>query len=332
METEAGAGAADAQLAALASALRRGDRHALARSITLAESGRACDAARSRALLAQLLPAAGRSFRVGVSGAPGVGKSTLVEALGQIAIDAGWRVAVLAVDPSSPLSGGSLLGDKTRMVRLAALDQAFVRPSPAGQAHGGVASATREAMLLCEAAGYDMVMIETVGVGQSEYEVAGMVDCFLLLALPNAGDELQGIKRGILELVHIVAVNKADGDTAQAAERAKQQHDAAFSLLDTRSPAWRPRTLCCSALTGDGVAALWDILLEYRDQAQASGAWDLARQQQNLAWLRTALQRMLERTMWDNAAVRESLPLLERRVERSEMTVADAVAEVRSLL
>ena len=263
----------DDAVSALASALRRRERPALARAITLVESVRDADAARARALLAHVLPATGDSFRIGISGPPGVGKSTLIEALGQVAIGAGRRVAVLAVDPSSPLSGGSILGDKTRMNALACHEAAFVRPSPAGQASGGVGAATREAMLLCEAAGFDWVAVETVGVGQAEYEVAGMVDCFVVLALPNAGDELQGIKRGILELAHVVAVNKADGDAANAAERAKAQHETAFSLLSLPAEAWRPRVLCCSALSGEGIPALWDVLTAYREQAEASGAW-----------------------------------------------------------
>ena len=328
----AGAGLANDAPPALADALRRRERPALARAVTLVESAREADAPAARALLARVLPDTGGSFRVGVSGPPGVGKSTLIEALGQAIIDAGQRIAVLAVDPSSPLSGGSVLGDKTRMAKLAGHDSAFVRPSPAGSAKGGVAAATREAMLLCEAAGFDWVIVETVGVGQAEHEVAGMVDCFVVLSAPNAGDELQGIKRGILELAHAVVVNKADGASLDAAERAKTQHELAFSLFSLPPDAWRPRVLCCSATSGDGIPALRDALLAYRVHALASGAWDAARRRQNLAWMRAALRRMLERALWDNPVLKERLPALERRVETSELTVADALDEVRRSL
>lgn len=246
----------------LAAPLLAGDRRALARAITLAESTRPEDERAAQALLQALAPHTGRSVRVGLSGVPGVGKSTFVEALGLHLVGLGHRVAVLAVDPSSARTGGSIMGDKTRMPGLTVHPQAFIRPSPARGSLGGVARRTREALLLCEAAGYDVVLVETVGVGQSETQVAAMTDLFVLLALPNAGDDLQGIKRGIMELADLCVVNKADTDP-RAAVRAQTELRSALTLLTPHDAVWRPRALRASALTGEGVPEVWAAVQEY---------------------------------------------------------------------
>jgi LAO/AO transport system kinase len=242
-----------------------GDRRALARAITLVESTRADHRDDAETLLAELLPHAGNAIRVGISGAPGAGKSTLIETLGLFLVEQGHRVAVLAVDPSSTRSGGSILGDKTRMEQLTRSPAAFVRPSPTGGTLGGVARRTREAMLLCEAAGFDVVLVETVGVGQSEVKVAAMVDLFLVLVAPGGGDELQGLKRGIMELADLVVVNKADGELAATARITAADYASALHLVRPRTAAWSPRVLTCSALLGEGIATLWDSVTEFRD-------------------------------------------------------------------
>jgi LAO/AO transport system kinase len=241
-----------------------GDRRALARAITLVESTRADHRADAEALLAEVLPHAGNSIRVGISGAPGAGKSTFIEALGGFLVEQEHRVAVLAVDPSSTRSGGSILGDKTRMEQLTRSPRAFVRPSPTSGTLGGVARRTREAMLLCEAAGFDVVLVETVGVGQSEVKVAAMVDLFLVLVAPGGGDELQGLKRGIMELADLVVVNKADGDLAATAAHTAADYSAALHLVRPRIATWVPRVLTCSALLGEGIPAVWTAVDEFR--------------------------------------------------------------------
>ena len=265
--------------------LRDGDRRALARAITLAESTRADHRREADALLTEVLPATGHARRVGISGSPGSGKSTLIEALGLQVVDGGHAVAVLAVDPSSTRSGGSILGDKTRMGELTQRADAFVRPSPTGGTLGGVARRTREAMLLCEAAGFDVVLIETVGTGQSEVAVEGMVDCFLVLVGPAAGDELQGIKRGIIELADIVAVTKADGELARAAETTAAEYGSALRLLRPKHPEWTPGVVRCSALTGAGIPELWACVEALLDALIASGGLARRRAEQARSWL-----------------------------------------------
>jgi LAO/AO transport system kinase len=267
-----------------ADAIRAGDRRALARAITLVESGRAADRSRAEDLLATLLPQTGGALRIGISGAPGVGKSSLIEAFGLFLVAAGHRVAVLAIDPSSPVSGGSILGDKTRMAELARMPAAFIRPSPASGTLGGVARRTREAGLLCEAAGFDTVLVETVGVGQSETAVAEMVDLFLLVLPPAGGDELQGIKKGIVELADIVLINKADGDLLPAAQRAAAAYRAALQMLRQADTSWSVPVLLVSALRREGFAALWDEITRFR---AALGAQRLAarRARQGIAWM-----------------------------------------------
>ena len=311
---------------ALAAALRGGDRRALAKAITLIESTRADHRAQADALLDALLPSTGRSLRLGISGVPGVGKSTFIEALGLYLIDRGHRVAVLAVDPSSSVSGGSILGDKTRMERLSVNDAAFIRPSPTSGALGGVAEHTREALLLCEAAGFDVVIVETVGVGQSETAVAGMTDLFVLLQLPNAGDDLQAIKRGVMELADLVVINKADLDDA-AATRAQAQITSALRVFGFHGKASQPAAapvLKLSALKGDGLEAFWVAIQSEAQRRRDSGAFDARRQSQRQAWLWDIVHARLRADFEQHAAVREALPrvLAEVNAARTAPTVA----------
>jgi LAO/AO transport system kinase len=272
-------------LQALADRVLSGDRRALARAITLIESRRPDHVEQADRLLEHLMPATGKAMRVGISGAPGAGKSTFIEAFGQYVLGLGRKLAVLAVDPSSRRSGGSILGDKTRMQRLARATDAFVRPSPAGDAAGGVARRTREAALACEAAGFDLVLIETVGVGQSETAVADMVDSFVLLLAPGGGDELQGIKRGIVELADLVVVTKADGELAGAARTAAADYGAALHLLRPESAAWTPEVVTCSAQEGQGIDQVWDALVRHRQALEQSGELAARRARQAQSWL-----------------------------------------------
>ena len=299
-----------------------GQRRALAKAITLLESTRPDHRARADALLAALLPRSGHALRLGISGAPGVGKSTFIEALGLALIDQGHRVAVLAIDPSSSLSGGSILGDKTRMERLSNDERAFIRPSPAGGTLGGVAEATREALLLCEAAGHDIVIVETVGVGQSETAVAGMADLFVLLQLPNAGDELQAIKKGVMELADLVVINKADLDEA-AATRARAQVTSALRWLGPRDQAGAA-VLQLSALKGTGLAEFWQAVSDLRDRQQAGGAQAARRHAQDEAWMWERIGAGLRQRFDRRPAVRQALPALvaEVRASRLPATVA----------
>ena len=279
----------------LTDALLGGDRRALAKAITLVESRRPEDEAPATALVNACLPHAGRALRIGLSGAPGVGKSTFIEALGTWLTAKGHRVAVLAVDPSSRRSGGSILGDKTRMVKLAQDPNAFIRPSPAGMTLGGVARRTRESMLLVEAAGFDVVLVETVGVGQSETAVADMVDMFLVLVSPGGGDELQGIKRGIMELADLVVVTKADGDLAEAANRAAADYRVALHLMRPKFEGWTADVRLVSSPDGRGIAEIWQDVVAFREKLTATGAWDRQRQAQAAAWLQTELREGLLR-------------------------------------
>jgi LAO/AO transport system kinase len=280
-------------LETLAQRVLAGDRRALARAITLIESQRPDHLEQAEALLERLLPATGGAIRLGVSGAPGAGKSTFIEALGQHVIGQGRKIAVLAVDPSSRRSGGAILGDKTRMQRLAQAQGAFIRPSPAGTTLGGIARRTREAALVCEAAGFDLIVIETVGVGQSETAVADMVDGFLLLLAPGGGDDLQGIKRGIVELADLLVINKADGDLLPAARRAKADYQAALHLLRPASVAWTPEVLTCSALHGEGIEEVWDAVLRHRQALEDEGELAARRARQTDSWLLAEVQALL---------------------------------------
>ena len=274
---------------ALAAGVLAGDRTAIGRAITLVESTRADHRARAGALLSVLLPHTGNADRVGITGVPGVGKSTFIDSLGTTLTAAGHRVAVLAVDPSSSRTGGSILGDKTRMARLAVDDRAFIRPSPAAGTLGGVARATRESMLVLEAAGHDVVIVETVGVGQSETVVHGMVDIFVVLMLAGAGDELQGIKKGVLELADLLAVNKADGDNASRAALAAGDYRRALHLLQPASENWAPPVLTCSGLTGDGLDEIWEQIELHREKLTASGERAERRRGQQLEWMNAML-------------------------------------------
>ncbi len=269
----------------LAADIRAGRRRALARAITLAESTRADHRATAEALMADLLAYAGKSVRIGISGIPGAGKSTFIEAFGGHLIEQGHKVAVLAVDPSSPRSGGSLLGDKTRMETLSRDERAFIRPTPTGGSLGGVARRTRDAILLCEAAGFDRILVETVGVGQSEFAVADMVDMFLLLLVPGGGDELQGLKKGIVEIADAVVVNKADGDLAAAADRAVRDYRSALHLLRGASDAWTVPVLRCSALTGAGIAEVGRSVETFAETMRKVGDFEAKRGDQSLRWL-----------------------------------------------
>ncbi len=305
-----------------------GDRKALAAAITLVESQRAQDAPQAEALLADLLPHAGKAVRVGVTGAPGVGKSTLIEALGCRLCDQGHKVAVLAVDPSSQRTGGSILGDKTRMARLSQHERAFVRPSPGGGALGGVAHKTREAMVACEAAGFDIVLVETIGTGQSEVEVASMVDYFLLLLSPAAGDELQGIKRGVMELCSGVVVNKADGPLREAAERAAQQCRLALHILRAEDEP-KPEVLVVSAQEDRGMDAVWERIEQRIAQDRASSAFAERRRRQAKAWMDRTVLDSLQDAFLQDPRVQQAMPELAQSVENGTLLPA---AAARALL
>jgi LAO/AO transport system kinase len=311
---------------ALADGVRRGERRALAKAITLLESTRADHRPRADAVLNALLPHTGHGMRLGISGVPGVGKSTFIEALGLALIAKGHRVAVLAIDPSSSLSGGSILGDKTRMERLSVHEAAYIRPSPASGTLGGVAEKTREAMLVCEAAGFDIVIVETVGVGQSETAVASMTDLFVLMQLPNAGDDLQAIKKGVMELADLVVINKADLDPA-AATRARAHITSSLRLFAGDDGA--PRVLTMSALKNDGFGAFWSAVEAFHVQRRASGAFASRRKAQALAWMWDIIQARLQADFRHHAAVRQALPQTVQDVTAAR--VAPSVA-ARTLL
>jgi LAO/AO transport system kinase len=311
-------------------------RRAIAKAITLLESSRGEHRTRADELLTALLPHTGKCFRLGISGVPGVGKSTFIEALGLALIAQGHRVAVLAIDPSSSISGGSILGDKTRMEHLSVHPQAYIRPSPASGTLGGVAARTREAMLVCEAAGYDIVLVETVGVGQSETAVAGMTDMFVLLQLPNAGDDLQAIKKGVMELADLVVINKADLDR-DAATRAQAQITSALRILgqhgrpdhahhdDSR---WHPQVVQLSALKGDGVAAFWQAVTRFRELQEAGGGLQARRRQQALAWMWERIESGLRQSFRQNPGVKSLLPQLTREVEQGRVAASTAARQL----
>ncbi|HSY15820.1 MAG TPA: methylmalonyl Co-A mutase-associated GTPase MeaB [Jatrophihabitantaceae bacterium] len=308
-----------------------GDRAAIARAITLVESRRADHREVAQRLLAELLPHAGRAQRIGVTGVPGVGKSTFIDTFGGNLIAAGHRVAVLAVDPSSSLSGGSILGDKTRMTRLVADPAAFVRPSPSAGTLGGVAAATRESMVVMEAAGYDVVLVETVGVGQSEYVVAGMVDTFVFLTLARTGDSLQGMKRGILELADVIAVNKADGDHAAESERAARELSSALRLLRGAEGEWQAPVLTCSARENTGLDEVWRHIRRHRDQLVRDGELELKRRRQLVEWTRALVRdRLLSRL--EEPAVRDAVANAEAAVLAGEITAEQGAQQILAVV
>lgn len=315
-------------VAALADGVRGGDRAALARAITLAESALPEHRAQTQELLAALGDRAGGSRRIGVSGPPGVGKSTFLDGFGGFLTARGRRVAVLAVDPTSAVTGGSILGDKARMHRLAQDPRAFVRPSPSGATLGGVARRTRESMLLCEAAGFDAVFVETVGVGQSETAVAGMTDTFLVLFQPGSGDELQGIKRGILELADVVAVSKADGAQLAQARAAVRDLSAALRLVGPREDGWRPRALAVSGLEGAGFEELWSALEEHRAALESGGGLERRRRGQRCRWMHACIEEGLLERFRAHPAVRARFAELERRVADGGLPPTAAAEEL----
>ncbi|MCE2392735.1 MAG: methylmalonyl Co-A mutase-associated GTPase MeaB [Proteobacteria bacterium] len=301
-----------------------GDRRVIAKAITLLESRRSDHRELGQRVLDRLAPHAGRAIRVGITGAPGVGKSSFIERLGLKLTGEGQRVAVLAVDPSSPVSGGSLLGDKTRMEELSVHPEAFIRPSPSGGTLGGVAYRTREALLVCEAAGFPVVLVETVGVGQSEVEVRGMVDLFAVLLQPGAGDELQGMKKGLIEFADLLVVNKADGEQREAAERARTDHAAALQLLGASDAVWTPRVQLASALTGEGIDEFWESALAHREALSRTGELEVRRRRQARAWLWRLLDDGLRHAFRTDAEVAARLADLERDVEAQRLTAPRA--------
>jgi len=296
-----------------------GDRAMVGQAITLVESTQASDQKVAQELLAELLPHAGQAHRVGITGVPGVGKSTFIEALGTQLTSQGHLVAVLAVDPTSTVTGGSILGDKTRMQKLANDPAAFVRPSPSAGTLGGVTRRTRETMVVLEAAGYDVVLVETVGVGQSETVVAAMVDIFVVLMLPGAGDELQGIKKGVLELADLIAVNKADGDHLPEARTAARDYTAALRLTQPLSTAWRPQVSMVSSLTGDGIEELWSSVLAHREALESAGQWEEKRRNQRLAWMWAMVEDRLLVALRNDPTVLEVLKDVETQVQDGTM-------------
>jgi LAO/AO transport system kinase len=308
-----------------------GNRRALARAITLAESTRADHRAEAEALLATLLPHCGKSIRIGISGAPGVGKSSFIETFGLSLVEQGHKVAVLAVDPSSRVSGGSILGDKTRMEDLSRHPSAFIRPSPAGRSLGGVARRTRECVLICEAAGFDVVIIETVGVGQSETAVAEMSDLFLLLLAPAAGDELQGIKKGIVELADLIVVNKADGALVEAANHAAADYRSAVHMIRPASPNWQVPVLTCSALTGDGIAKIWRKINDYRTTMTDSNEFAERRADQAKSWMWSEIEENLIAALRTHPKVAAQVDNLEAQVASGDMAPGAAAREMLSV-
>ena len=315
----------------LADLIVAGDRVALARAITLIESAKPQDQVRAQQLLEALLPGTGKAMRVGISGAPGAGKSTLIDQLGLNLVAKGKRVAVLAVDPTSTRSGGSILGDKTRMGRLASEDGAFIRPSPAGDSLGGVTKTTRETIALVEAAGYDIVLVETVGVGQSEIAVSNMVDVFVVVGIPGAGDELQGIKRGLLELADVIAVNKADSDQVERANRAAVEYRTALHILAAGNPNWSPVVLTVSARDNAGLDELWTKVEERHAALQASGTLHARRAEQAVAWMREIFEQRLLAAFKGGKEVGRRWREVEKKVRSGEMTPTAAADKLGRL-
>ena len=311
--------------------LRQGNRRALAKAITLVESKLDKHRELAQKLLQTLLPHTGNSIRIGITGIPGVGKSTFIETFGLYLIEQGKKVAVLAVDPSSPLAGGSILGDKTRMEALSRSPDAFIRPSPSAGALGGVAQKSRETLLLCEAAGYDVILVETVGVGQSEYEVAGMVDFFMVLMLPNAGDELQGIKKGIMELADALVINKADGDSVNMAQQTRRHYQNAMQLLH-HTTFWTPQVMTCSAVQQENIDTIWGMISNYRIDAIKHQAFFEKRAEQNRAWMQKLIAEQLELKLKQNPYVQQQLPALEQQVINGETTPYAAAKTIIELL
>ena len=309
-----------------------GDRRMLAKAITLVESALPAHRETARKILGALLPKTGGAVRLGITGVPGVGKSTFIESFGMMLLEKGHRVAVLAVDPSSARSGGSLMADKTRMERLSADRRAFIRPSPSGGTLGGVARKTRETMLVCEAAGYDVIIVETVGVGQSETTVASMVDFFLVLLLAGAGDELQGLKKGILELADALAINKADGGNIDAARKAAKMYELALHLLQPSSPRWIPPVLTCSAREMTGIDVVWQTVRRHREALSPSGELEMKRRHQAVDWVWSLIDEGLKERFFQHPEVKKQLPSTLREVGGGRLTAAAAADKLLFLL
>ncbi len=308
-----------------------GDRVALAKAITLIESNSAKHHRTSQKLLTDLLPHAGNSFRIGITGVPGAGKSTLIEALGLYLIKKGHKVAVLTIDPSSNISGGSILGDKTRMENLSKEKNAFIRPSPSGGTLGGVARKTRETITVCEAAGFDIVLIETVGVGQSEVTVRSMVDFFLLTLIAGGGDELQGIKKGIIELTDCIAINKADGDNIEKAKIAQSEYSNALHYLQSATKGWEPKVVTTSALKGDGIEELWNIISSFRKYVTSSGLLTERRKAQDLEWTKNLIKSGLEELFFNNSKVRDEYEKMKSEIAAGNISPTTAAENVLEL-
>jgi LAO/AO transport system kinase len=309
-----------------------GNRRVLAKTITLIESSLSSHQVLAQAILDQLLPYTGKAVRLGITGVPGVGKSSFIESLGMLLVEKGHRVAVLAVDPSSTRSGGSILADKTRMERLSADSRAFIRPSPSGGTLGGVARKTRETMLVCEAAGFDVIIVETVGVGQSEITVSSMVDFFLVLMLAGAGDELQGIKKGVIELADAIAINKTDGDNIEKAARAQKEYETALHLLRPASPNWSPPVLTCSAREMTGIADIWSVVLKHRDIMSSSCEMEKNRRSQALSWMWSLVEEGLKDRFHHHPDVQLRLPQLSMQVENGRLSPTAAACQLLFLL
>ncbi len=308
--------------------VRDDERRRLAKTITIIESALPAHQEMARQIVDRLLPHSGQAARIGITGVPGVGKSTFIENFGMHLIRKGFKVAVLAVDPSSTRSGGSILADKTRMEMLAVEKNAFIRPSPSSGTLGGVARKTRETMLICEAAGFDIILVETVGVGQSETTVASMVDFFLVLMLSGAGDELQGIKKGVLELADAVVINKADGDNIEKAERARKEYENALHMLTPSSPTWSAPVMTCSALESRGLDDIWEMVLEHRAKMTATGEFVKNRRKQSFAWMWSMVDEGLKGWFYNNPAVKERLPEISRQVESGDLSPTNAAYQL----
>ena len=308
-----------------------GNRTILARAITLVESNAEHHQAMAQQMITRLLPYSGKAIRVGITGVPGAGKSSLIETLGVRLCADGHKLAVLAVDPSSSISGGSILGDKTRMELLSRHANAYIRPSPASGVLGGVARKSRETMIVCEAAGYDVIIVETVGVGQSEITVRSMVDIFLLLQIAGAGDELQGIKKGVMERCDLIVVNKADGDNKLRAETARADYQRVVHYLRPSTEGWSTQALACSATTGDGIDKLWDVIMDFKANTTASGVFDKRRQQQNLDWMHNLVAEQLKRDFYNHPYVRMNLPLIEERIINGTLSPTHAATLLQNL-